>query len=296
MESMNGSRLGRFLEELCFLFSIVVAVVLTVIDIFVGLVRYVWKRKRHHYPNFNPWKETCNMWAMIGGHVAFEWKKFTDIDFRRHVKAQRQSMHAAAIAMRSSLRGATQSITPDFEYVDAEMFLAYFWPTVTYGWLLFELVISFVGALAYPGMRYYASTQQVTTPRQETHIVYQPQTADKQDADFGPWRGEGEVFKELHTSTFRNILMLNELGEVKASPDKVGTLDGFQLLGFSDRIVNPRVSRDGRIDFHDPHQQSFSVNPDEVFMFEGYDSQAFYLNARAQLYAIPLGRLTFTKK
>ena len=293
MEKESGFK--RFVLEVSFFLGVALAVVLTVVDVILGIGRYIIGRMRGK-SHFNPWGNIGLIWKMIGLHIAYL-IRLAQPAFRESIKRNREAMHRRAAAARDAFRRAGDAtIFQDFDYIDVETFFAFLWPILTYGWLVLELVLCFIGSLAYPGMKYYASTQKVTTPMQQTKIVYQPQVADKQDLDFGPWKSEGEMADQARNKGFRNLAIVNDTGEIKYSPSKVGDLSGFMPLGFSDRIVNPRLNSDGRIAFHDPHKEEFTVNPYQVFMVESYDSQAFYFNDGGQLFAKPLEQLKFTSK
>jgi hypothetical protein len=285
MQDQNGSsKLKSFFKELGFFLAVVLAVVLTVVDIFLGLARYAFKRASGH-SNFNPWEQTCNFWIMVGRHLRYLFRMLSS-DFRAQVRAQRVAMHRAASAFHGSMAGAKAELA-DFDYVDAVVFFAYLPSLLGYGFLLVHAVIATITMISVYGVYVrHDVAKPRTTPEAEVVVPYVPQVADQQEQNFKPWFDRGQVFDRVNHPDFLNIALISDTGSVKYSQTKVADPAGFVPTSFHERVVNPRVTETGQITFHDQSGRNYVVNKGQGFMFEGYASKMFMFDANGKLTTI----------
>lgn len=279
-----GRLLLKLLMEIGFFLAVVLAVVLTVADIFVGIVRYLWGRLVQQRPNFNPWQQTMNVWRMIGKHIVYLFKMFNS-GFREEMRSKRKAMHARARLVRDSVRG---SVGEDFDYVDAVAFFTLVPYMVVSAVFLWQAIVAAV--IVFSGYHVYKQVQTTPTlhktPQPVTKVEYQPQVADQQETDFGPWLNRGQVFDKVNKPDFKNLVMISDTGSLTYS-EKTVSEAGFQQLDFNERVVNPRVLKpSGQIAFTDQLGQGYAINPGQAFLFAGYQSKMFMFNAQGQLLAI----------
>ena len=287
-QNTDESKLKSFFKELGFLLSVVLAVILTAVDIVLGLFRYAWKRA-NGYPNFNPWQQICNLWIMIGRHIAYLFRLF-NADFREQVRQQRTAMHRAASAFHGSMSNAKSELA-EFDYVDAVVFFSYLPSLISFSFFLVQAAVALVTVISVYGVykHYQVTAVQHTFPEAKTIVEYQPQVADKQEMDFGPWFNRGEVLERVNNPNFKNIALLSDTGGVKYSKNKTVIQAGFVLAPFNERVVNPHLTEDGQMTFTDQLGNEYWLNKEQGFMFEGYASKMFMFDASNRLTTIALG-------
>ncbi len=185
-----------------------------------------------------------------------------------------------------------EGITPDFsdfEYVDAATLFALLPYVIGYSAIIVHCVLTTIVVISGYGVykHYQVTATLPSTPQQQTIVKYQPQIADQQELDFGPWFDRGQVMDRVNNTDFKNIALLSDTGSVKYSQTKVIIDQGFVLTPFHERIVNPRSANNpGQISFEDQVGQNFTVNKNQAFMFEGYASKVFMFDANGKLMTI----------
>lgn len=286
------------LKELGFFIGVVIAIVLTAIDIVLGLFRYVWGRLVQDKPNFNPWTNLINTWIVIGRHLSYLWKMVFVPSFRQAVATKRVSMHRRINDLRISFGDATAALS-DFEYVNAEMAFV-----VMYGGIyailgsivaIHTLVALFTVASLYGVYHYVELPKPASVPQAERKIIFEPQVADKQEADFGPWNDRGTVLDQINNQNFHNIAMLSDTGSVKYSQSKIGDESVFTPLAFTERVVNPHENEHGQIEFEDQTGKKFTVNKRQAFLFEGYNPKVFMFTINGQIAAVDSDKMRTSK-
>jgi hypothetical protein len=153
-----------------------------------------------------------------------------------------------------------------------------------------QLIVSTIGFISvWSYMPHYQGVVMHATPAPAATVVYQMQPADEQEADFGPWNNRAQVIDRVKTPGFRQIALLSDSGSAKYARHKVGLVDGFAAAS-TEKVSNARLLN-GQIAFEDEHNNTFAVNPDQVFLLEGDTSTAFVFTSAAQLKTIPLKQL-----
>jgi hypothetical protein len=268
----------KLLREFLFFLTVILAVILTVVDAFFGIVRYLYGRIIKHRPNFNPWEQTANVWRMIWKHILYLFKMLGP-EFREQMKTQRIAMHNAVRTTRDSVRG---TVGDDFDYVDAAYFFAMLpYLIVNSIFLTQAAVATFIVFSTLGVIHYHQNTASFPAhPQAETHV------ADQQEADFGPWHNRGEVIDQVTDPKFKNIAFISDTGAVRYSVAKVASLTGFAQLDFNERVVNPQVLPNGQIHFLDQLGNEYSINAFQAFLFEGYMSKMFIFDASGKLFGI----------
>jgi hypothetical protein len=141
--------------------------------------------------------------------------------------------------------------------------------------------------VSFSAWHYYDVAEPREEPLPEIRVEYEPQIADRQEEDFGPWYRRATVIRRVDDPEFRNIVLLSDTGRMQYSRRFQGADDGFRDRS-SDRITSSRVTDSGQIVFRDSHRNRFRVNPGQVFMFENYRSFAFRFTESGQLQAVRL--------
>jgi hypothetical protein len=283
-EPKTDSMGKKLLLEFGFFLTVILAIILTVVDVFVGIVRYVVGRIFQGRPNFNPWAQTTNVWRMIWKHVAYLFKMLGP-EFRTQMKTQRAAMHNAVRAARNSYRG---TVGDDFDYVDAAFFFSILPSLIVNGVFLAQAAVAMAIVISSYGVYHYH--QNIATipskPQVETKVEYQPQVADKQDADFGPWNNRGEVITHVSDLNFINLVAISDTGALRYSISKIVTAQGFVHTDFNERVINPQLLPNGQVQFKDQIGEEYKVNPNQAFLFEGYSSKLFMFDAGGKLMSI----------
>lgn len=282
------------LKEFSFFIGVVIAIVLTAIDIVLGLFRYGWCRLVQGKPNFNPWDDLINTWIIIGRHISYLWKMVFVPSFRQAVAANRVAMHRRVNNLRISFGDATATLS-DFEYVDAEMAFVVIYGSI-YAILgtivaVHTLVALLTVASLYGVYHYVELPKPASIPQVERNITFEPQVADKQEADFGPWNDRGTVLDQVNNPSFYNIAMLSDTGSIKYSQSKVADESVFTPLAFTERVVNPHKNEHGQMEFEDQTGKKFVINKHQAFVFEGYSPKVFMFTANGKLAAVDSGKM-----
>jgi hypothetical protein len=276
----------KLLLEIGFFLTVILAIILTAVDAFLGILRYAFGRIVKGRPNFNPWQQTMNVWRMIWKHVKYLFMMFGS-EFRLKMKTQRAAMHGAVRAARDSYRGGS-TVGEDFDYVDAAYFFSILPVLIVDGIILAQALIATGIVIAGYGVYHYR--QNIATipskPQVETKVEYQPQVADKQDADFGPWNNRGEVITHVSDPKFINLVAISDTGAMRYSISKIVTTQGFARADFNERVVNPQLLPSGQIQFKDQLGEQYKINPNQAFLFEGYSSKLFMFDASGKLMSI----------
>jgi hypothetical protein len=291
--SENASAVKKFLLELGFFIGIVIAVVLTAIDVVFGIFRYAYGRLVQGRPNFNPYADIASIWKAIGRHLSYLGKVVFVPAFRASVRKNRTRMHQRAVRAREAFRHTRDiHVFDDFDYTDGVDVVTFFL-MLPYGIIgsivLVHVIVSTIAVISVYGVykHYQTTAVERKTPQQQTIVQYQPQVADKQETDFGPtWLNRGAVLDKVNDPGFLNVALLSDAGSIKYSATKVVEPSGFAPLAFSERVVNPSVTPTGQVHFLDQLQQEFTVNKDQAFLFEGYASKMFMFDDNGKLMAI----------
>lgn len=234
-----------------------------------------------------PWREVASVASLLRKHFRYLYLGYY-LPWRtnRNLRAQQESMKKNP---RREEWVKTIS-TPAFDAIDAEVFFLLVLQCLPYIVLLPHAIIATVALVSVWGIKVHYGVAELPTGHvPEVRVVYEPQIADRQEADFGPWLSRGEVLERSTQNTFLNIALLSDIGTVRYSQNKVALSAGFETR-VSEKIVNPRV--EGRqVHFHDQHDNVFVLNLGQAFLIEGYKSYAFMFDNDGQLTAVPLNQL-----
>ncbi len=243
---------------------------------------------------YGPWKDIGSILALLWKHVRFiyrleflPWRKK-----RLEEKRVRAMEQLAALRYESSRRAQVRALisSSDCDSVDAEMFWLLVIQFLPYAIFIPQLVVSTIGFISvwsfmphYSGVVVYAPAVPAPT------VVYEPQPADVQEADFGPWLNRGQVIDIVKAPTYRKIAFLSDTGSAKYSVRKTGRLDGFSAAR-TEKITSVRLIN-GQIAFEDERHNRFAVNPGQVFLLSGDTASAYVFTSDAQLQIIDYKKL-----
>jgi hypothetical protein len=144
--------------------------------------------------------------------------------------------------------------------------------------MIMNFIYSWILVLSVWGIRHYyleAPVAPTTPPKPPAAEVYQPQVADKQENDLGPWLNSGEVMDERVKPTFLNLALISDTGTIKYSKRYGSETDGsFFVPYMSEHIADARV--DGtQVTFHDDRHNKIRINFMQVFLFENDAVRAY---------------------
>jgi hypothetical protein len=287
----QNSGVKKLLLEVGFLLGVLLAVILTAVDIILGIGRYLIGRARGR-SHFNPWKNIQALWRMIGLHLLYLFNLIRP-SFRESLRRNRETMHRRAVTLRESFkRTGDIGVFRELEYADG-VDVAMFFAIVPYGIIgsiiLVQAVTATVTVISLYGVYkvYHPTATLRTAPEQQTVVTYQPQVADQQETDFGPtWLDRGSVFGKVNDPEFKSVALLSDTGSIKYSATKVVESAGFTPLAWSERVSNPSPTSTGQIHFSDQTGHEFTVNKEQAFMFEGYSSKMFMFDTNGKLMAV----------
>ncbi len=290
----SGFSFKKLAMEIGFFLGVIVAVVLTAIDIVLGLFRYAWGRVVQRRPNFNPWENVCNIWRLIGRHIAYLFKVVLVPSFRATVAENRAAMHRQVNNIRLQVGGAKAALS-DFDYVDVETALVFMW-ALFYGVFVsiitINALVATVTVVSLIGVYHmYELPKPAAAPQPDAKVVFQPQVADQQETDFGPWNDRGTVIAKVNDPGFRNIAMLSDTGSVKYSAEKTADASVFTPLAFTERVVNPHPNDSGQMVFDSQTGKRFVVNKGQAFLFEGYNPKVFLFLPDGRLAAVDSSKM-----
>ncbi|MEA3249949.1 MAG: hypothetical protein U9Q03_06395 [Patescibacteria group bacterium] len=317
-----GHKMKRFgLETVFFTVALPLAAVFTVVALVPGLLMLLVDAfRRNPAKRLEVWKTIGSLWTVIGKHLKYLWKldflpwrrrmkdrraevkrdrserRADALDERKRKKRERQEgqrhlqeLKAHRRLMRSRDR-ASRTRRDLSNYDDVDVVLAFqlmlnMLPLVI--WVP-HLVFCLIGTIvSFTIWTYHDVAQPREEPLPEITIEYEPQIADRQEADFGPWYRRATVIRRVNDPDFRNIVLMSDTGRLQYSRRFRGAPDGFRNRT-SDRVIGARVTDSGQIVFRDPHRNRFRINPGQVFMFENYGSFAFRFTEDGRLQNVPL--------
>ncbi|PJA45038.1 hypothetical protein CO174_05335 [Candidatus Uhrbacteria bacterium CG_4_9_14_3_um_filter_50_9] len=264
-----------------------ITVLVTGIEVVIGtlgLVTYPVRGKQA----FGPWYRIRDMWELCWRHVKYVTRYATVPKFRREVEALRSSVETRIndLQMGARVRRVGESLVAPFEYVDPEVLTAVFIQLLPFAIFVPHMIVATAGLLAtWNVWTYYDVAQPLVEPPPAVVVEYQPQIADQQEANFGPWLTRGQVISQVNESSFQNLALIDSTGGIKYSEVHVGSLEGFAPR-VTEKIVNPRVNDNGTISFKDQRGSELTVNPGQIFLFENYKSYAFAFTSDGKVLAI----------
>ena len=289
-----------FGTELIF-FGIMVpgTVLLTVVGSVVGVISYpsrIWRGDRA----YSAWWQIAGMWRLVFRHIRFIFKWAFVPAFRREVDRQRETVRHKITQMKERARAARTGLAArrprfdfdlDFEYIDGEVLLALLPQFLYLAVLTPHMVIVLIGTtVSLCTIQFYGVSEPRTEPVVEVEVEYEPQIADQQEADYGPWFNRGQVFDKVNDPNFTNIALLSDVGSAQYSQAHAGDLSSFTPRN-SERVVNAQLTETGQINFKDQHRNQHTVNPGQVFLFENYKAFAFVFDEQGNLMATKASEL-----
>jgi hypothetical protein len=275
--------------ELVFIFGVIVAAVLTLIDIPLGILRFVvislWNRRPHF-----PWAKVAALWRVIGAHVSY-W--FTSAAEQAGVS------YDSADDVRARLRGYAVRVVPGgklphVDPVDVFQFFALLPAFLWSGIVIVHVVVStFMVFWLYGVYNYYGQAELRTQPVPEVVETHVPRVDQVQERDFGPWHNRGDAMVRIGDLTFLNLVMISDTGYMMYSDQRIADPSNFIQTPVHERVVNPRLTPAGDIAFRDQAGRAYAVNPNQAFIFAGFASKVFMFDASGNLKTVPAAELKF---
>ncbi|MDB5194183.1 MAG: hypothetical protein JWN50_197 [Parcubacteria group bacterium] len=292
-ENLFGNSWGKqIMLELGFVASIGIAVAYTAIAVPVGLGQAVFQ---DGFQWDNAWRQAGRVWGAIFGHMKYLFRYTFSPAFRKLVRSSRRAMRERAELVSSNLRGFKDAVG-ELDYIDAGVLFVLLYDGIFIGWMVWLVALGFAGMIGSWGYRHYYTVAVPThAPEVQTKIVYQPQVADQQEADFGPWSKAGEVSERVSDPNFKNTAIFSDVGSAKYSQIHVADRAKFAPLDNSELILNPRTEG-SQIFFDDQHGNHFRVNPYQAFMFESDDYRVFMFDEKANILAVKTTNLKRNEK
>ena len=288
--SMSSMQLFRA-EAIFFLFIIPVTILMSGIETIVGipaLVTLPWRREKA----LVPWRRIRQSWTLILRHMKYITFYTCSSKYRKMVNDRKEAVRKQLEKMYKMRVPSISLELPEVDFVNVGMVLALMPQIFSLTTILGNAAVAVFWMIATWGVWHYVDTPvAITEPPPEVKVVYEPQIADQQEADYGPWFNKGEVFKQTREPDFLNLVLLSDTGSAKYSQMFRGDLAGFTPQS-SEKIIAARLTESGQITFKDQHGNSFTINPDQVFLIENYKSFAFVFDSEGNLHLSPLTDLT----
>lgn len=235
--------------------------------------------------------EIRESWYHVKRFFQYKWKYAWEKDFRQAVKDYKTKAREVRDRTSDQLHSFKRRLD-EFEITDSDIYagvefmgamaqMGYVALVVTYA------VVIIGGFGTYGAIKYYNVPDPAPALVKEKPIEYTPQEADVQDANYGPWFNRGEVLQKVNDPNFLSMAKVDGTGTVQYSKTVTAPkTDNFKPLNFHERVINPSVTEKGQITFRDQERNTFTVNPGQVFIFEGYKSKAFVFDKAGKLYGI----------
>lgn len=250
---------------------------------------------------FAPWRRIKQMWGLLSRHVRYVTRYAFVPKFRREVAQASASVREKIASLQlqertrrvgEHARRVSENIAAPFAYVDKDVLLALLPQLLPGAILLPHFVVATLGLmLTWNAWTFYDVASPALAPPPQVIVEYQPQIADQQESDFGPWLTRGQVIEQVDAPSFKNLALIDSVGGIKYSAVHIGSTEGFAPR-VTEKIVSPRVNEDGSVTFRDQRGSELTVNPGQVFLFEGYKSFAFAFDPDGKVLAIRLPNLT----
>jgi len=239
---------------------------------------------------FTPWFRLCELWGLVRRHWHFITRYFFVTRFRHSVQAGWQKTSARATELKSRIR------LPDFslaelneeDVVNVSLFVSLLPSLITVSAFFVHCLVATFWLIATWNIHTYYSVedQKPAVGTAPPVVVYQPQIADKQEADYGPWFKETEVAKEVRENPlFKNLVLLSDSGVVKYSQYFVGETFGFKIRN-TEKVIGSKIEANGQVRFKDQHGKIFVLNVEQAFMFENDSAWIYMFSPSGQLLAI----------
>lgn len=240
-------------------------------------------------------EEIRGAWYNVNRFFSYKWKYFWKDDFRRTVDEYKTRVRETKDQTSEQFRDLKQRMQ-NFEVSEDDILAGMeFMAIVPYLGFVTYIVVMAVIVASLGVWKYYPTPDPTPVAVLEKKIEFTPQEADVQDANYGPWFNRGEVLKKVNDPTFLNMVKVDSTGTIQYSKTVVPGTDGFTALNFHERVTNPLVTDSGQISFHDQERNTFTINPNQVFIFEGYKSKAFVFDKGGKLFGIDPKNLKITK-
>jgi len=270
----------------CFFFGVMVpgTILLTVVGCGVGIVMLptaIWRGDKA----YSAWFQIRQLWRLVDRHIRYIFKYAFMPGFRREVDRQREGLREKVKQFQALQPFERLQHKLDFDYVDIEVLLGVLPHLLPFAILVPHLIVVSVGMLSVWGVWTYVERPEVqASPKPVAEVVYEPQIADQQEADYGPWDRRGDVLDEVDDLDFINLVLLSDTGSLQYSQAHAGSMEGFEPIS-SPKVINATLE-EGQITFYDQHRNKYTVNPGQVFLFENYKSKAFAFNPAGELLAV----------
>ncbi len=246
-----------------------------------------------------PWSCIASVGGVIKKHLVYIYK--CDYvpwrDKRRAKQAEEAARKQAHAEPQVSIPRAAQTPRPSPRYdrayydsvdtVDVITALQLMYHMGVTVYVFVHFLITLIGTISVWGAGHVLNKPEMPeTIAPAPTVTFQPQVADKQEADYGPWLDAGEVFDERRETDFLNIALISDTGSVKYSRRLMGSPKGFEPTSGNDKVIRHEKTGSGQVKFKDERQNSFTVNPKQAFLFEGYKSRVFMFSPEGKLLMI----------
>jgi len=287
--SMSAGQLFRA-ELIFFLFIIPVTIFMSGIEVIVGvpaLISLAWGNKKA----LVPWRRIRSSWSLILRHMKYITFYACSSKYRKMVNDRKEAVRKQLEKMYKMRIPSISLELPEVDFVEVGMVIALMPQIFSLAIIFTNVAIATFWMISVWGVWTYVDTPATQTePPPEVQVVYEPQIADQQEENYGPWFNKGEVFKRTREPSFLNLALLSDSGSLKYSQFHTGVLDGFNPSN-SAKVIAPRVNERGQIEFKDQHGNKFTVNPSQVFLIENYKSEAFTFTPEGKLLSVPMDTL-----
>ncbi len=277
-----------------FFFTVVLplTVVISAVEIAVGLlslltVPFVGARA------YRPWQRLRALWALVWRHLRYVFSYAFVPQVRGDLEAAQRAAKDKIDALKERVPEIPDLPALQADAIDLEVLLITLVAMLPAAVVGTHVLIAVVVVLSTwtVARTTYGVAELPAEPTTPVEVAYEPQIADKQEADYGPWFQRGEVFSEVAEPDFLNLALLSDDGSAQYSQRVVGLPDGFEARAVHDRVRHAKLEATGQVVFRDPHNNRFAVNPGQVFLFENYKSEAFTFDDAGKLQAIGAAEL-----